>query len=128
MAHRPKPPWPRRRSDWKNRAGIASFQDAPPGAGPESITTTRDCGFGARRFAMPRNDERDNFLLSIQQNNPTGKSVKTLSSPIRKNISVSIRCKSPSCPPPSRPTQRGVSRSSPDVGTGCDGRKRVLLT
>jgi hypothetical protein len=32
--------------------------------------------------------------------------------PLRKNISVPFRRKSPAYPPPSRPTQRGVSRSS----------------
>jgi hypothetical protein len=34
----------------------SSFRDAPPGAGPESITPDHDYGFRARASA-PRNDE-----------------------------------------------------------------------
>src|ERR1700722_9591903 len=41
----------------------------------------------------------------------SGKSVDGLSSPLRKNISVPIWRKSLLYPRPSRPTQRGVSRS-----------------
>ena len=61
-----------------------------------------------------------------RQNNPTGKSVIWLSSPFRKNIPLQYLRKSPSCPPLSRPTQRGVSRSSRTLAAGCGGRRRRL--
>ena len=55
---------------------------------------------------------------------PDGQITQSLSSPSRKNISLQCLCKSPSCPPPSRPTQRGVSRSSRTSAAGCGGRRR----
>ena len=51
-----------------------------------------------------------------------GKSVVWLSSPACKNILLFDLPKSTLQLPPSRPTQRGVSRSSRTLGTGCDGR------
>jgi len=56
---------------------------------------------------------------------PTGKSVIWLSSPRAKNIPLNTSGKSTLQLPPSRPTQRGVSRSSRTLGTGCGGRGRA---
>jgi hypothetical protein len=44
-----------------------------------------------------------------------------LSSPVCKNISLRRSAKSLLCPPPSRPTQRGVAQRH-ERGTGCSGR------
>jgi hypothetical protein len=71
---------------------------------------------------------------------PTGKSLTSLSSPVRKNIPLHRGPKSLLKLPTSRPTQRGVSRSSrtlerdavdadgaKDEGAGCGRRSRVVL-
>jgi hypothetical protein len=67
--------------------------DAPLGAGPESITPNRECGFRAHRFAMPGNDE---------EKSPAGSIRFHLSSPISKNNSIPRLPKSLLYPPPSR--------------------------
>src|ERR1700693_915484 len=56
---------------------------------------------------------------------PTGKSAKTVSSPLCKNILVFRRPKSVVCLLPSRPTQRGGSRRH-GRGAGCGGRGGAL--
>jgi hypothetical protein len=62
---------------------------------------------------------------------PDGQITHFLSSPFCKNILVFVRPKSPAYSPPSRLTQRGVSRSSRtlvrdavDAGGACDERRR----
>jgi hypothetical protein len=49
---------------------------------------------------------------------PDGQISKSVSSPLRKNISVHFRRKSPVYLPPSRTHKRGVSRSSRTLGAG----------
>jgi hypothetical protein len=86
---------------------LAAFQRA---RGPRSFwrrSTYDKSSFRAHRFAMPLNDGEE-IPSSDQSNNPMGKSGDSLSSPFRKNIFVSIRCKSPSYPQPSGPGKRGV--------------------
>jgi hypothetical protein len=57
---------------------------------------------------------------------PSGVVSIFLSSPFCKNISVFVPPKSHLQLLPSRPTKRGVSRSSRTLGAGCDGRGSVL--
>ena len=52
-----------------------------------------------------------------------GQITDSVSSPVCKNIPVHFSPKSPAYHSPSRPTQRGVSRSSRTLGAGCDGRE-----
>src|ERR1700692_1691547 len=72
---------------------------------------------------------------------PTGKSPKSLSSPFAENIPLGVRPDSNLYPPPSCPTQRGVTRTSRtsgrdavdaavrETGAACWGRRsRVVLT
>jgi hypothetical protein len=56
-------------------------------------------------------------------NRPDGQISKNLSSPLRKNILIFRKRKSPYNPRRPVPTKRGVSRSSRTLGAGCDGRK-----
>src|SRR5205814_5518159 len=58
---------------------------------------------------------------------PDGQIGFGLSSPVCKNIPVRALPKSTLELPPSRPTQRGVSRSSRTLGTGGDGRGSIRL-
>ena len=56
---------------------------------------------------------------------PTGSAPRCLSMPFRKNFPLSHPLETPLLIRPSRPGQRGVSRSSRTLGAGCGGRGSV---
>ena len=69
-----------------------------------------------RRLARKRN-----LAIWPRQNNATGKSVKTLSSPLEKNIPLPPSGKSVVSLHPSHPT-RGAARDRHERAVGCGGR------
>ena len=73
-----------------------------------------------RRSALPKPCARTAEFLQPDQ------PVSTCPVPLRKNIPLPIPPKSSLSRSPSRPTQRGVSRSSRTLGAGCGGRGSVL--
>jgi len=69
--------------------------------------TVREMDSGLIASRCPGMTERKT-LFSARSKQPDGQITKILSSPFRKNISVHTGRKSPSCPRPSGPSERGV--------------------
>src|SRR6266478_2208801 len=68
----------------------------------------------------------DRITIRFELICPSGVVPIFLSSPFCKNISVFVPPKSHLELSVSRPTKRGVSRSSRTLGAGCDGRGSIL--
>ena len=113
--------------------GFSASEDAVMQAG-RAIEIGASAGGAANQFARKwlchRNcwvrykasSHRDPIALIC----PSGVVPIFLSSPLCKNISVFVPPKSHLELSVSRPTKRGVSRSSRTLGAGCDGRGSVL--
>jgi hypothetical protein len=76
--------------------------------------------------AMP--DRKGTGAKRYAHHLPDGQITQSLSSPFCKNILIFRRPKSGLYLSPSCPTQRGVSRTSRDVGAGCGGRSGARTT
>jgi hypothetical protein len=83
------------------------------------VVGTRSLSSGAHSrdpVALPtpqklrRSSRKHDLFSKLRQNNPTGKSVRSLSSPSRKNIPLPSSGKSELGIPPSCPAKRGVGR------------------